>query len=502
MKAIKNQQHLIPPLLLLAALICCLCASCKKFLEERPQDEQVPANIKQLEQLLLSETYPLPSQPVHFFLSMLDDDVKYIPLKNNTPYDASTAGLPAYSWDRNLYKEMKRAGAGFPDAYTQYYNRIKGANAILDVINKVAGDEKLKMKVEGEARILRAYYYFMLVNLYAAPYNDSNNGLAPGVPLILSATIKDALPPRNTVGTVYQQIVNDVRAGCSLLEQLPAEPTHARIDKRAAWLIAGRIFLYMEKWEDVIYYTDLLLKEALPLTTLKVPPRFTTLGLAAVPSPTPPAASTKPSFLELSNEEILFYTGSETELTLLLTANSNSRSESGYYVSDELEALYESTDLRPDNFFAFETDGYKVNKIANTGIGKCWRLAEAYLNRAEAAANLAISQGFNPAKAIDALNQLRSTRFNPAFYQPLAAADFNGDMKKLLQLCKEERRRELCFEEHRWFDLRRWQRPAFTHTYKVQNAVRTFRLQQGANAYLLPIPDEALANNPSLTQNP
>lgn len=499
----KNQKYIIPPpLLLLAILLCCCSTGCKKFLEERPQDEQVPANIKQLEQLLLSETYPLQTQPLHFFLSMMDDDVKYLPLNNNTPYDVSTAGLPAFSWDRNLYKEMKRAGAGFPDPYTQYYNRIKGANAILNTIGKVSGDDKLKMKVEGEARILRAYYYFMLINFYAAPYNDSNNGLAPGVPLILSASIKDALPPRNSVKTVYQQIVSDVRTGCSLLEQLPVELNHARIDKRAAWLIAGRIALYMEKWEDVLYYTDLLLKEGLPLTKLKTPERVSTFGLTAVPTPAPPVTSTKPSFLQTNNEEILFHTGSEMELTLLLTDNSASRSTSGYYVSDELETLYEPADLRPTNFFVFREDGYKVSKIANTGIGKCWRLAEAYLNRAEAAANLALTKEFSAAAAIDALNQLRSNRFNPAFYQPITITDFNGDMKKLLQLCKEERRRELCFEEHRWFDLRRWQRPAITHEYKSENTVRKFQLQQGASAYLLPIPDEALANNPSLTQNP
>ena len=67
----------------------------------------------------------------------------------------------------------------------------------------------------------------------------------------------------------------------------------------------------------------------------------------------------------------------------------------------------------------------------------------------------------------------------------------------------EERRKELAFEEHRWFDLRRCGMPELVHEITfTQGQVQEVRLEEGSNRYVLPIPKKVLDKNPALIQNP
>ena len=72
------------------------------------------------------------------------------------------------------------------------------------------------------------------------------------------------------------------------------------------------------------------------------------------------------------------------------------------------------------------------------------RVSEAYLNLAEAYA-MTNQEGL----ARETLRKLMETRIQNL--QPITESG-----EALVQLIREERRRELCFEGHRWFDLRRY----------------------------------------------
>ena len=64
----------------------------------------------------------------------------------------------------------------------------------------------------------------------------------------------------------------------------------------------------------------------------------------------------------------------------------------------------------------------------------------------------------------------------------------------LIQEILNERTRELAFEGHRWFDLRRTTRP---HIEKVLKG-GTYVLEQDDQRYTIQIPREAIAANPEL----
>src|SRR5699024_8628521 len=73
-----------------------------------------------------------------------------------------------------------------------------------------------------------------------------------GVPLKLTSDIND-IPDRNTVGEVYQQVVEDLLKAESLMN---ISKTNAYATKQAAQALLSRVYLYMGENEQAIAYAD------------------------------------------------------------------------------------------------------------------------------------------------------------------------------------------------------------------------------------------------------
>jgi starch-binding outer membrane protein, SusD/RagB family len=106
-----------------------------------------------------------------------------------------------------------------------------------------------------------------------------------------------------------------------------------------------------------------------------------------------------------------------------------------------------------------------------------------YLIRAEARAHLGTITGANSAQ--EDINVLRE-RANA----PLVASVSQAQM---FQIIEEERRYELAFEGHRWYDLVR--------TGRAQLIMPSFNGNWRDAYNLWPIPQREIQNNPSLVGN-
>ena len=87
-----------------------------------------------------------------------------------------------------------------------------------------------------------------------------------------------------------------------------------------------------------------------------------------------------------------------------------------------------------------------------------------------------------------------------------AAEDFTrldiNDADELILFVRDERRRELCFEDHRWYDLRRWGMPEIKHVWNISSGTSViYTLNLSDKGYTVPIPDEAMEANAALKQN-
>ncbi len=499
-----------------------LTGGCRKFLKERSQDELTPQTAASLNELLAREGYPYVASGLTAsdgfvfcnFLNFLDDDVH---MQNRENIYVQPYARPFYTWSDKLYDDLGNLAYGQQQSrnpYQQLYNQIRGCNVVIDMLNDISGSADQKEQLEGEALTLRVYYYFMLVNLYGRPYNDpvNKNDASPGVPIVRSGGIAEKPLARNTVKEVYDFMVADIERAISLLERKKNISTVYRINYRSAWLLASRIYLHMEQWEKVLTYTNKLIGDYPLLTDLNT--WKTPMAQGAFSAPNAP-------FLDASNVEMLFLfcsarTGDlqpiiQPPLGPVLIA------------SNELTGIYETNDMRftpfvsnpSPNFYLTRNSGYytgsKVN--ANSPGARCFRMSEAYANRAEAIIRKALAGDGNASlqAALDDLNYIRISRFKAGSSNAVVTlASLNNDPIKVLDFYKLERRREFCFEEFRWFDLRRYGQPQIVHTYDPNEPVvtnpslpvETYTLPQGGNRYLLKFPPTALQANPLLTQNP
>jgi len=466
-----------------------LLASCDKFLEESSQDELVPTTTKEFNELLMGSGYPLLSgasvgdPPMNTLTTLMDDDVDGIAPRSST--SARTASYRwAFTWQPDYYSiYMNAANTSGANPWASFYNRILGCNIALKYADGSIGDTQDKDYLKGQAYVLRAYYYFQLVNLYGWPYNDANHPpeTTLGVPLVLSPDLQDAAQGRNTVAELYAQITQDLDAGIAPLETSAIDGGAFRINASAAHLLASRVYLYMEDWASAKLHATQVIER-----------RPTLLNLNGY---TVDAASNR-VIVSTANPETLWIFGITTEVQSGDLATNTTM----FTLSESLASSYTTTDLRWNTYLRKTTGRYLYSAIkwaSRSAPGKSWRVAEAYLNRAEANIMAQLSgAGGDLAAALADLNRLRENRLASASYQPVNFTD----AEQALLFCREERRRELCFEDQRWFDLRRYGMPVLEHLWFEPEATR-YTLQQGDPAYVLPIPDNVLLNNNQLTQN-
>lgn len=498
--------------------------SCQKFLEPKSQSEYVPKEIQSLDELLVGDAYfsPLDYQPFQLYtvLGLFDDDVATRPdlnkLENNSEGDFNQA-LLAFSWSKDMLTQL----SGFGNMYTSAYKLIMGCNAVLDYMDDVIGTPEEKNDVKAQALALRSFYYFHLVNIYGKPYSADKNAL--GVPLKLTSKLSTEDIPRSTVGNVYKQIEEDLLEAERLIKTLPEE-TQCRKNKRVnlpfIQLLLSRVYLYMENWKEALKYGEIVARDysykVRDLNEIKEPSRY------AYPS--------YPNYYTWENPEMVFMLGDLKDgISLALTQIRVERIVEGEnqprtirvcVASEELIKSFDEADLRKTRYLVWEdlseyeaSPKYRIatNKMEvgsdykfNTGWGKDWGIAfkvtEAYLNAAEAAAVLYKTEGeasyLN--KALDLLNDLRVKRFPSGQYNDLTPASV-GD---LVEFVRAERRRELCFEHHRWFDLRRYGMEELRHVWydRDHNPIE-YVLEKNDPGFTLLLPNTAFDRNHALIQN-
>ncbi|WP_161596882.1 RagB/SusD family nutrient uptake outer membrane protein [Chitinophaga vietnamensis] len=482
-------------LIVIAGALCLM--SCKKFLQEYSQTDLVPKSAADYGEILYSDGYPGLNSAIQTWRLFLDDDIQcYVSAANAVSLSDRITPSSIFQWQPDFFARAAAAGyAGDQlNTWEKYYHLLLGANVTLQYIDHATGSQTQKDQFKGEAYALRAFYHFMLVNLYAKPYNDSSTtpDKSPGIPIRTSANLTDAPMPRNSVKEVYDQISSDIDSATYLLDKVKSNTSPYRISFVAAHLLASRIYLYMEKWDKAIQHADIVLMYHPQLMDLN------TWGGA--PDPGKPV------------------TGANCIESLFTYASSIEYSPAGmsltFDVSHDLVNCFDSSDLRtlitfnpiPGVLKQWIAPDYQMSKMtinsSNSADGISWRSAEAYLNRAEAYIQQYKATGNTAAagKALTSLNTLRANRIDKSAFQPWTI----GPADALLQMCRTERRRELFMEEnHRWMDLRRYGMPSIKHIY-MPDAVTTqvFRLKAHDPAYVLPIPDAAIARNTALEQNP
>lgn len=332
-------------------------------------------------------------------------------------------------------------------------------NAYVSFIKE--GTEEEINQLVGEAYMLRAYVHFLLVNLYGQPYTKEGALDTKSVPLKLDTDLEKVLK-RNTVEEVYTSIQADIDEARKLVMKAEWEQRYSyRFNAASVEAFQSRVSLYKGEWQAAWDAAEAVLAVKSVLVDLN------------------DAAATLPN----SYNSVENITPLETPLSSTINGAA--------LATPVFLSLYAENDLRLDKYFA-ETDekGFRKNKKAGSNNYLCtFRVGEIYLTAAEAAARLGeLSQ------ARTRLLELMRKRYAPEAYEAKSVVVNAMDKEALVQEILDERARELAFEGHRWFDLRRSTRPRLE---KVLDGTR-YVLEENDARYTLAIPKEAIEANPGL----
>lgn len=157
----------------------------------------------------------------------------------------------------NIYNYLRTTNnSRIADIWSYSYKTIININATLEVAPE--GKSKDSDIIIGENYFLRAYHYFTLVNVFSQPYiNHPETNL--GVPIKLTTSLDD-FPARATVKEVYDQIEKDLLKAIELMDISEGSTTRPKnscyASKEVAEALLSRVYLYMERWDKVLEYTN------------------------------------------------------------------------------------------------------------------------------------------------------------------------------------------------------------------------------------------------------
>jgi len=377
---------------------------------------------------------------------------------------------------------------------------ILSCNLVIQNVPDINMDETLRNRVIGEAKFLRANYYFILVRYF---------GDVPLITTPQSTTDTNYYPSRVDKQQIYNLIVQDLKDAIDLL---PTRDTYTgadvgRASKGSAVGLLAKVYLTLGDYADVI-----------PLCQ-----QVTSMGYslnADYMNNFDPAHKNGPeSLFEVQYSGQTTY-GFFDDLNQASWASTfmgprNTTFVAGAYgwnqPTQEFVDSYEPGDKRKNQTILYEgcpdfngnvysstysTTGYNVRKfLVPTSVSPQYntssedfpvlRYADVLLMQAEA-----LNETGKTAEAEAPLNQVRERAGLPDIH-----GENQADMRNTIL---HERRMELAFEGDRWFDIVRVNNGQygldFLHSIGKTNAT--------AKNLLLPIPQVEIDANPNLQQNP
>lgn len=366
--------------------------------------------------------------------------------------------------------------------FSEWYTVIYRANAIiLGLQNSTGASEQIKKQYIAEAKFVRAYCYFNLVNSFG------------DVPLVLVTNPNiTAFQPRETTANIYTQVIadlTDAKANLSVNYQVVTvgtTPDRTVVNKFAAAALLARVYLFTNNYAAA----ESNASEVIASSLYSLLPKAT-MGTALFVKNSAESIWQTPPPVVATNQ----YT---SEAAALIPSSLTTLTTYSYRIDPRLVQLFTTTDERRTSWMITATFAgdvytlpfkykYHTQALAVAAGASEYqvvlRLAEQYLIRAEARARM----GANLSGALSDLNAIQ-TRAG-------ATATTTSDATTLINdIALENRKEFFCEQAYRWYNLKR--------TNQADAVLGALKTSYSPKSKLFPIPQAAIDANYNLTQNP
>jgi starch-binding outer membrane protein, SusD/RagB family len=398
--------------------------------------------------------------------------------------------------DPNLHQfnsyDLQPSNNNLSKIWQSSYQGIGRANVVLAQVPKIQMDTLVKERILGEARFLRALFYFNLVRLF---------GEVPLVTVPVSSDLNDdeVYPFKSPVNTIYTQIIEALNQSAGKLPAKYTSPNDkGRATRGAALGLLSKVYLTTKDWENAYQTADKVIKS----NDYSLWPDYVS------------------NFKEANKNgkesvfEVQFYKKVNTENSQMVISGLPAIPglfNAGVEImlpTDDLLNSFEPGDHRKDvtffdNYWSYnfgphiwkywDQDAYTPAATSQSGADfMVMRFSEILLIYAEA---LNEANGGPTEEAYIAINKVRDRARNGDLTVLPDLAGLNQEQFREAVLV--ERRHEFVSEGQRWFDLVR--------TGKLIESVKRAKGDLADPTefnYIFPIPQRELDNNKNLTQNP
>ena len=404
--------------------------------------------------------------------------------------ESNIIGNEFISWDginMTFNEAANRKELSDNNLYENCYTYILRSNIVISLVDASLGDKDVKELAKAEAKIMRAWDHFILINTFAKAYNPETAATDGGVAIIDKYDL-EATPTKSTVAQVYDFIIKDIEEALPYLQEEPVNVYHP--SKAFGYALAARVYLFHRDWKKAA-------EESLKLNNTLID--YIDLGAKGGPTKVT-------TYAKGGNPEVLNYAymGGPTEVLAFCYG----------MLSPEMVQLFGQNDERLNQFFktsdnsiyyfdegsgaALWNTSITYSKFQPMSVGM--RTAEVYLILAEAKARLKDIPG-----AVQTLNQLREKRIKGAE----AVLPEPATERAMVQAVIDERRKELISGFSRFWDLKRYNTEAdyaktITRTFPLVSTdveKKTYTLKPDSRLYIIPFPLAAREKNPNLTMN-
>lgn len=465
-----------------AVLSAMVFASCEGFLEKEPE-------LSQSNELTLSTYDGLNSATAGL----------YTMFQSASWYDG-VYFLSSEMRCGNAKKPLQEPGSGRYTGHTTWnyhesatspvwsyaYYTISWANNVINNVDAIdlasergVTEQDLK-NLKAEALFVRAWCYHNLVTTYGQPYTYQPESL--GVPVVL--VTENGQPARNTVAEVYAQIVQDLTDAEGLMaddyQRQGINDPAAAASKPAIQAFFSRVYLYMGEWQKAADYATKVISSG--KYSLADADAYKTMFSASV------APEDGEYIFEVFGDKLNSYWDESGWTHLPYITNFGANGSADVCATMDLINLYQAGDVRLEmyqehngEYYCGKYTGKEGTQPRTTNVPLI-RLSEMYLNRAEAIINGAKVAGVTADSDLLAIANKRGCT--------AAAATQQGVF--------DERRRELAFEGHIFYDYARCKksltRTDFDDLVNKDVAFPSYM-------WALPIPKRELEANANMVQN-
>ena len=471
-----NKYQIIKSALIVVAL-CLSTTSCDNRLDIIPAGQTTFDKTTDLEGLI-NQLYTLGDIADLGYITG-DMVIKNVASTLNTPNSIVYAQHTGdESIDRILLTEESKR-------YRTLYNYIYLFNIVEAKAPNSNGDPALKRQLIAEARIMRAYFHFLLVNFYARQYDKATAAQMGGIAYNDNINTLEEKTKLN-LDLVYEKILSDCTD--EIIADLKQEPTGLvyRFAADFGYAVRARVLLQMKRYDEALSYAQ----KALTInSTLEDRSYLASTGKVSLDYNSPN------NYMFLSSLAPIFASGDL--VNKIITPDVVDLMEEGDYMlkyarQNESTPAWDPNRGKSQAFEGartFRPMGYMVNS---------WGLRTESMMYAAAESLIRIGKIKEGLEYIDRVRELRIE--NASKFADMAQS---LDEKEAMELLIKAKRIEFLGTFETFFDMKRWNSEASYRRNVIHNygELGTYTIAPDSELWIFPFPASATSINKSLTQN-